>query len=147
MTLSDSPAPLDASPLPLGVAEHVRSVVAYVMNHSGPRTRRFQERRQSKRQAFPYLVELVPIDDRNRPCGDSLLVLGKHLSDQGLDFHHQGPLPHRRFRASLETGDVQPVQLVLEVRWCRFIKRGWYESGGRFLRVVSSAETSSQLHN
>jgi hypothetical protein len=137
----------DTDALPSELAEHVRNVVSYVKSHSGPKPRRFHERRHTKRQAYPYLIELVPINDRNAPCGDPLLVLGKHLSDHGLDFYHQGPLPHRRLLARLETGDVEPVQLVIEISWCRFIKRGWYESGGRFLRLAPAQDIASRLHN
>ena len=137
----------DTDSLPSELAEHVRHVVNHVKAHSGPRTRRFQERRHTKRQAYPYLIELVPVNDKHEPCGESLLVLGKHLSDHGLDFYHQGPLPSRRFLARLDTGDVEPVQLVIEISWCRFIKRGWYESGGRFLRLVPAEDITARLHN
>jgi len=137
----------DTQSLPSELAEHVRHVVSYVKSHSGPKPRRFHERRHTKRQAYPYLIELTPISDGGVPCGDPLLVLGKHLSDLGLDFYHQGPLPNRRFRARLETGDVEPVELVIEISWCRFIKRGWYESGGRFLRLAASDDITSRLQN
>lgn len=136
-----------SSALPPAAADYVRNVVTYVKNHTGPRPRRFQERRASQRQAFPYLIELIPLDGHNRPCGESLIVLGKHLSDHGLDFYHQGPLPHRRFLAKLDTGDAEPVQLVLDISWCRFIKRGWYETGGKFLRLLPETETAPRLHN
>ena len=95
------------------------------------------ERRRENRYPFPYLVQLAPVaDDAGTPQDDAVVVVGKHLSENGLGFYHPKPLPHRRMVASLETGSGQWIRFVIELNWCRFIKRGWYESGGRFLRLV-----------
>jgi hypothetical protein len=40
--------------------------------------------------------------------------------------------------ATVPRPDGGAARLLLELRWCRFIGPGVYESGGRFLRVVTS---------
>ncbi len=93
------------------------------------------ERRRENRYPFPYLVQLAPVgDDGHTPQGEPVVVVGKHLSERGLGFYHPKPLPHRRMIASLQSGNGQWISFVIDVSWCRFIKRGWYESGGRFVR-------------
>jgi hypothetical protein len=28
--------------------------------------------------------------------------------------------------------------VLVDLKWCRFTRHGWYESGGRFLQIVPS---------
>jgi len=98
------------------------------------------ERRSENRYPFPYLVQLRPVaEDGINPGGETVVVVGKHLSERGLGFYHPKPLPHRRMIASLETGSGQWMGFLIDLSWCRFIKQGWYESGGRFIRLVESS--------
>jgi hypothetical protein len=95
------------------------------------------ERRRENRYPFPYLVQLTPVGaDGVTPQGETVVVVGKHLSQRGLGFYHPKPLPYRRMVASLETGHGRWARFLIDLSWCRFIKQGWYESGGRFLRAV-----------
>jgi hypothetical protein len=96
------------------------------------------ERRQESRYPFPYLIHLTPVgDDGVTPQGESVVVVGKHLSERGLGFFHPKPLPYRRMIASLECNGHW-VGFIIDLRWCRFTKQGWYESGGRLLQSVPS---------
>ena len=98
------------------------------------------ERRRDGRYPFPYLVQLTPVaEDGVTPEGETVTVVGRHLSERGLGFYHPKPLPHRRMIASLETGGNRWMTFLIDLSWCRFIKQGWYESGGRFLRSVEPA--------
>ncbi len=95
------------------------------------------ERRRSARYPFPYLILLTPLDDDAlAPTGAPIVVVGKHLSENGLDFYHPQPLPHRRMVASLERPDGTWLSLVIDINRCRFTREGWYESGCRFLQLV-----------
>jgi hypothetical protein len=95
------------------------------------------ERRRANRYPFPYLVHLTPLDDDGMtPIGETMVVVGKHLSESGLGFYHPQPLPYRRMIVSLETNTGQWLAFVIDLSWCRFTKQGWYESGGRFLQAV-----------
>ena len=74
---------------------------------------------------------------RGDAVGDPLVVLGKHLTNQGLDFYYQHPVSHRRVIASFECESQQRVEILMDLTWCRFSGHGWYENGGRFLSAVN----------
>jgi hypothetical protein len=96
------------------------------------------ERRRELRIPFPRLVYLTPVaDDRHASCGPAQVAAGKHLSRSGLGVYHPEPILQRLVVASFEPTDAQGwISLLLELRWCRFIRHGWYESGGRFVAPV-----------
>lgn len=95
------------------------------------------QRRRAQRAPFPHLVRLEAVDPATLvPVDEPLVVVGKHLSEQGLGFFHPVPLAHRFVIATLDVNDGRPARLLVDVSWCRFTRLGWYESGGRFLRVV-----------
>jgi hypothetical protein len=93
------------------------------------------ERRRDRRYPFPYPIRLVPVTaDGCTPDGDEIVVLGKHLSEHGLDFYHRDPLPHRWVLAIFDAGPAGQITRLMELTWCRFGQHGWYENGGRFLQ-------------
>ena len=97
------------------------------------------ERRGEQRYPYPYLVHLTPVAaDGVTAVGESLVVVGKHLSERGLGFYHPRPIAYRRVIASLETTSGTRLGFLIDLNWCRFTRQGWYESGGRFLRAVTS---------
>ncbi|MHB1034517.1 MAG: hypothetical protein ACYC35_06000 [Pirellulales bacterium] len=97
------------------------------------------ERRVDLHYPYPRLVHLTPIDDDGVLHADeAIMVAGKHISERGLDFFHPFPLPFRRVVASLDAGNGRWLGFLLDVSWCRFTGRGWYESGGRFLQAMPS---------
>jgi hypothetical protein len=97
------------------------------------------ERRREPRLPYPYPIYLTPINPSGVALVDeTLIVIGKHLSEHGVDFYHREAIPHRRVIASLDAGDLGWVGLLLELTWCRFTRHGWYDNGGRFLAVVDS---------
>ena len=123
--------------------EDLRAQVWDVLGAVYPRGNRI-ERRTGRRYPYPYLVHLTPVAaDGVTPQGDTLVVVGKHLSEKGLGFYHCKPIPYRRMIASLETSCGIWLRFLIDVTWCRFRKQGWYESGGRFLQVASAPERSS----
>lgn len=95
------------------------------------------ERRAEQRFPYPYLVRLTPVSaDGLTKLGDPITVAGKHLSERGLGFYHQQPLPYRRMMASLRGAAQDQLHFLIDVTWCRFTGEGWYDSGGRFLRTL-----------
>jgi len=97
------------------------------------------ERRRETRYPFQFLIYLTPVEeDGVTPCGESIVVVGKHVSERGLGFYHAKPIAHRRVVASLERPHDGWYAFLLDLRWCRFTRQGWYESGGRFLETVNS---------
>lgn len=100
---------------------------------------RIVERRMDQRYPFPHLLYLTPVGgDEASPEGESVVVIGKALSERGLGFFHPQPLAHRRMIASLETSGSQWAGFLIDITWCRFTQYGWYESGGRFIQTVPS---------
>jgi hypothetical protein len=55
-----------------------------------------------------------------------------------MGFYHAKPIAHRRVVASLERPHDGWCAFLLDLRWCRFTRQRWYESGGRFLEAVNS---------
>lgn len=103
------------------------------------------EQRRHQRHPYPYLVRLQPVkDDGVTPCGDPIVVVGKQLSEQGLDFYYQQPLPYRRAIASLQTRCGSWLSLLMDLTWCRFTEFGWYDNGGRFLEIIDLKNAQSK---
>ena len=97
------------------------------------------ERRIDQRFPYPHLLYLSPVgDDGISPAGESVVVVGKHLSEHGLGFFYQQPLPYRRMIASLPAQESRWLGFLIDITWCRFTQHGWYDSGGRFLQAVPS---------
>ncbi len=118
--------------------EEVRAQVCGLLSTLYPRGNK-AERRNEQRFPFPYLVHLTPVEaDGSVKVDETVVVVGKHLSERGLGFYHQQPLPNRRMIVSLEVGSGAMLGFLIDLSWCRFTKQGWYESGGRFLQVVHS---------
>ena len=125
---------------PRSVLDHeIRACVGAMLAEVAPQFRP-AERRRDRRYAFPYPIALTPIEfpGSQQPLSDKrFVVVGKHLSERGLDFYHSQAISYRRVLAEFETPKHPTRRLVLELRWCRFGKLGWYENGGRFVGVVA----------
>lgn len=118
--------------------ENIGNQVRLVLCNPCPERSTFERRRET-RHPYPYPIYLTPVGrDGRTPEGKTLVVVGKHLSEHGLDFYHREPLPHRRVIASLDGGSGQWIGLLMDLSWCRFCRHGWYDNGGRFLQVVPS---------
>jgi hypothetical protein len=97
------------------------------------------ERRQDHRNPYPYPVYVTPLDSSGAVLADETIsVIGRHLAERGIDFYYHQPVTHRRVVVSLAGGYDQWLGLLTDLTWCRFNRHGWYENGGRFLRVVPS---------
>lgn len=121
-----------------GQSDEIRTQVWGLLTTLYPRND-LTERRRDNRYPFPCLIHLTPVaSDGISPEGDTVVVVGKHLSEHGLGFYHQQPLPYRRMIVSLEAGKGRWLAFLIDLNWCRFTKDGWYESGGRFLQTVLS---------
>lgn len=119
-----------------------REVQNYVRGLFGQHaSRHVPERRKSVRHLYPYPIDVTPLDGEPLSSADKISVLGKQLSEYGLDFYSNQPLPYRRVIAWFETSDRSRFGLLTNLTWCRFNKFGWYENGGRFLQVVRQSQT------
>ena len=121
-----------------GIDDEIRTQVWGVLTTLYPHND-LVERRRDNRYPFPCLIHLTPVgDDGVTPEGKSIVVVGKHLSEHGVGFYHQIPLPQRLMIASVEVKKGHWLGFLIDISWCRFTHGGWYESGGRFLQTVLS---------
>ena len=127
-----------AAPCDPNSDQQIRSRVQQVLQYFRYRPHA-SDRRCDRREPFPYPIYVTPIAaDGSALKDETIVVLGKHISERGLDFYYQAPLPHRRVIASWECSDGRWLAIVLDLKWCRSNRHGWYENGGRFLQIVDS---------
>jgi len=76
--------------------EQVRLVIAAVTSPRKKMTPQGRDRRRWRRVAFPYLLRLQPLLAGETPSGASITVVGRHLSEHGINFYHREPIPARK---------------------------------------------------
>lgn len=105
-----------------------------------------RERRHDVRVAIPVLLRLTPLDGNRQPIGcQAAIVMGKNISRRGLSFYHEGPMPHRRALIELAHPELGQFSAEIDINWCRFTRPGWYESGGRLLRLAKPDSYSTEI--
>lgn len=113
----------------------LKGAVRGVLSRLSPLVAR--DRRRYARQPMPMLLELTPVDPQTEePAGDHMIVVGKSLSEVGIGFFHQHAIPHRHVVVRMENLPEDDIAFLVDLAWCRYTRYGWYESGGRFLKVV-----------
>lgn len=97
------------------------------------------EQRGADRYPCSRLVELTPFNpSTNEVSGETITIPSRNLSLNGLGFYHTEPLAARYGLVQLNPDSDQPL-LMMKLIWCRFLKPGWYDNGGRFMRVATTA--------
>jgi len=95
------------------------------------------ERRAKARYPIPYTFQLIPLDESGKPrLEKTTTVVGKHLSQSGISFSHDQPLPYRGAIVSLIHPNVGRFAVEVDLLWSRRTVIGIYESGGRLIRTV-----------
>ena len=91
--------------------------------------------------AAPVLFVLTPLDSGLKPDhSQAVTVVGKNISRRGISFFHDRPLSFRRAIIELAHPGAGSFAAEVDVRWCRFTRPDWYESGGRLIRSLTTAE-------
>jgi hypothetical protein len=94
--------------------------------------------RRWHRVPFRNAIAVTPLDDEaDSRAGETRLAAGRDVSVGGISFEHQHLLCYRRVAVTLLLDDADPVSLLVHLTWCRFIQRGVYHSGGKFLRPLA----------
>jgi hypothetical protein len=98
--------------------------------------------RRWHRVAYDKPLLITPVDDHtDRPSERALLVRGRDLSLSGVSFTHPRPLASRKVIVRFEAENPATSSAILAIlRWCRFRRDGFYQSGGQFLRSVRPDE-------
>jgi len=99
------------------------------------------ERRSTRRVAFYKSIALFVVDEETEePVGQPFLVNGRDISAQGVGFSHEGPLPNTKVAIAFELPNGCSQFVLVRLTWCRFTRRGTYESGGMFVRPIAPPE-------
>ena len=103
------------------------------------------ERRLRQRYPIACKMYLMPIDAAGSPIADEMsIIFGKDLSQTGICFSHDFPLPHRRLLISLIDPRIGQFVVEAEVTWTRSTMIGLHESGCRLIRKVSGHQINLQ---
>lgn len=99
--------------------------------------------RRWHRVAYTKPLLITPLDDvSGRPCERAFVARARDVSLSGVSFCHAQPLASRRvivrFRAEDRSGASAGILAML--RWCRFRRDGFYQSGGKFVRCVPARD-------
>ncbi|WP_425615145.1 hypothetical protein NA78x_005042 [Anatilimnocola sp. NA78] len=106
---------------------------------AGAQADRQIERRTETRHPYPYPIHMTPVDRDGHPLVDqTFVVVGKHVSNHGVDFYYAQPVEWSKVIASFNLPEGRWIGLLMELTWCRFSRHGWYDNGGRFVSVVPS---------
>ncbi|TWU13200.1 PilZ domain protein [Symmachiella macrocystis] len=99
------------------------------------------ERRSNHRVPFNKSIALFDIDEQtDQPTGEAYLVTGRDISSHGVGFSHGGPLPHTKVAVGFELPNGCSRFVLVRLTWCRFTRRGTYDSGGMFIRPIPSPD-------
>jgi hypothetical protein len=133
--------PIGTSTVEARVSDHIYHFLAGLLPQS-----RAGERRRNMRYPYPCLIRLTPVDDDNAtPLDEPITVVGKSISARGIAFYHQNPLPFRRAILTLGDAPEKGLSVVAELLWCRFMRQGWYDSGGRLVAICDDARAGNGL--
>lgn len=116
----------------------IQSMVRQIERHD-----RRWDRRDTQRQAFPCMFELIPADAAGTPFGEAITVVGKDISPTGIHFFHRETMPYQFMLMSIISPTGMPTngpQILIKLRWCRFLRPGWYDSGGQFVKAQRQSE-------
>jgi hypothetical protein len=142
---------LDSTPAGLPIAnsaiggqqERIRRDVHSALSLYHPSLKHL-ERRSEPRFPYPYPFHLTPLSESGLILVESTLsVIGRHLSEHGLDFYHREPFPFRRAIATLPAMANGWIGLVIELKSTRLSGHGWYAYGGKIIGIVEPAPMAS----
>lgn len=92
-------------------------------------------RRNKNRRGFNCAMAFIPIGATGRPSTkDALRVMGKDISEAGLGFIHDRPLPSKRGVICFERPGAGKYAIEIAVLWTQEESTGSYESGCWMLR-------------
>ena len=100
-------------------------------------------RREANRVAIPLLLRIEAINGSFVTAESEFITgVGKDLSRSGIGFFHREPLPQRHVILSFDDPRLEQLSIEVELNRCRFSNLGWYESGGRLLRLVEPQQAA-----
>jgi len=98
------------------------------------------ERRSQQRYPLSQLILITPVGKDDVILGPPVVGCCKDLSVRGIGFYHPHPLPFRKAIITFDSRTQEDLSVLTVLGWCRFTRRGWYESGGRFVQAVPTPQ-------
>ena len=115
----------------------IARLVTQVAEFSAPLPRKI-ERREQERLPYPSVISVTPLVDGTRePATETFSVIGRNLSNLGLDFFHDYLISEKEVVVGLQSAKASWSHFVLQLGWSRFVQGGWYISGGKFTEVIN----------
>lgn len=101
------------------------------------------DRRPGHRIPCDVAAVLAPLDERGQlmPAA-GLDVQLTDVSEFGVGIAHRHPMPHRFVHLAFKSAAGQLVRLLVRLKWCRFKRADFYQSGGKIVRVLKSGEAA-----
>jgi hypothetical protein len=100
------------------------------------------ERRRTARQAYPQAMLLTPCAKRREPrVEETVMVVGKDLSRNGVGFVHTRALREEHVVITLRQKDSAPISLLTVIRRVQPLRHGLYLIGGEFVERITMEET------
>ncbi|MGB6044830.1 MAG: hypothetical protein WBF93_16870 [Pirellulales bacterium] len=114
-----------------------------------PKNQIHDERRNENRYPFPYLVTISPVEsDGLTPLAQPFSVVAKQISEGGIGFYYNEPMPYRYVVVSLPELRKRPaLHLLVDLTRCHLARPGWYENGGVFVMEVDEPALVSILES
>lgn len=88
------------------------------------------------------VAQILLADESIETNGDSQLVQGWDISQSGISFLHNEPLPSRVIAATFLRVNRTLETVLVRLQWCRFTRQLVYRSGGNFLKKLDSSFAS-----
>lgn len=141
--LNDLPDPRLVETAPVETGSLEQQVRRLLVQETPPRPQLC--RRLSRRHPYAQLISVTPLDDDGQTTGAPFTCCGKDLSPAGVGIFHPQPLANRQVILTFFQEGRESISILAMLDWCRFTMHGWYESGGRLMRVVSSPAQRSEI--
>ena len=114
--------------------------VIEIVGDTGPVTS--DERRSRNRYPIYCCMRMTPVGrDGSLQAHDTITVVGKDISTNGISFSHEAALPNKQLVISLELAEIGDFGVEAEVLWSRQSLIGLYESGCRLIRKVTPQQS------
>lgn len=100
------------------------------------------DRRPERRIPCNFRADLLPLDEDGRPTGEPSLEI--HVIDRstrGIGIVHRHPMPHRLVLITYVSDAGEMLRLLVRLKWCRFKRADFYQSGGQIVRAVADDDS------
>ena len=102
------------------------------------------DKRLTQRLPFRKPLTITPVADQSEKPEPSrrFAAFGTEISTTGVGFLARQLVPSRSAVITCDGPDSSLIHLLFHARWVRFTRGGWYQVGGRLMRVLDDTAAS-----